>query len=163
VGGIDLVGKRDREIQILVDPAKLSGRGLTVEDLANAVRAQNLELPAGYFDSGARELTVKTKGEVKTAAEVADVVIPSAPGTIVRVRDVAEVVDGTEEARSASSLDGRSAISLVIRKQSGLNTVAVADAVKKALKEITPRVEKMGAKLDVPTDNSTYIARSIHD
>ncbi|HVU03940.1 MAG TPA: efflux RND transporter permease subunit [Polyangiaceae bacterium] len=163
VGGIDLVGKRERQIQVLVDPTRLSGRGLTVEDVANAVRAQNLELPAGYFDSGARELTVKTKGEVKTAAEVADVVIPSAPGTVVRLKDVADVIDGTEEARSASSLDGQSAISLVIKKQTGSNTVAVASAVRKALTEITPRVEKSGAKLSVPTDNSTYIERSIHD
>jgi HAE1 family hydrophobic/amphiphilic exporter-1 len=163
VGGIDLVGQRDREIQIFVDPTRLSGRGLTVEDVANAVRAQNMELPAGYFDSGARELTVKTKGEVKSAAEVADVVIPSAPGTIVRVKDVADVVDGTEEARSASFFDGQSAISLVIRKQTGSNTVAVAENVRKALEELRPRVERAGVKLDVPTDNSVYIARSIHD
>jgi len=163
VGGIDVVGKRDREIQILVEPTKLAGRGLTVEDVANAVRAQNMELPAGYFASGARELTVKTKGEVKTAAEVADVVIPSVPGTVVRIRDVADVVDGTEEARSASYLDGQSAIALVIRKQTGQNTVAIALAVRKALAEITPRVERAGAKLDVPTDNAVYIARSIHD
>jgi HAE1 family hydrophobic/amphiphilic exporter-1 len=163
VGGIDLIGKREREIQVLLDTARLSARGITVEDVANAIRSQNLELPAGYFDSGARELTVKTKGEVKTAAEIADVVIPAVPGAIVRVRDVAEVVDGMEEARSASFLNGESAISLVIRKQSGTNTVAVSHAVHKALAEIGPRVEKAGAKLAVPTDNSTYIERSIHD
>ncbi|HEX7667992.1 MAG TPA: efflux RND transporter permease subunit [Polyangiaceae bacterium] len=163
VGGIDLVGKREREIQILVDPTRLAGRALTAEDVANAVRAQNLELPAGYFGSGSRELTVKTKGEVKTAAEVADIVIPSAPGTVVRIRDVAEVVDGSEEARSASSLDGNSAISLVIRKQSGLNTVAIAAAVRKAILDVAPRVQAAGAKIDVPTDNAVYIARSIHD
>jgi HAE1 family hydrophobic/amphiphilic exporter-1 len=163
VGGVDLIGKRDREIQILVDPTRLAGRGVTVGDVANAVRAQNLELPAGSFSSGSRELTVKTKGEVKTAGEVADVVIPTAPGTVVRVRDVADVVDGTEEARSASSFDGESAISLVVRKQTGTNTVAVANAVTRALAEITPRIERAGAKLAVPTDNSVYIARSIHD
>jgi HAE1 family hydrophobic/amphiphilic exporter-1 len=163
VGDMDIVGKRDREIQVLVDPARLAGRGVTVEDVANAIRAQNLELPAGYFAAGAKELTVKTKGEVKTAAEVAEVVIPSAPGTIVRVRDVADVVDGTEEARSASFLDGNSAISLVIRKQSGTNTVAVAQAVRKAIEEIRPRVERAGATIAVPTDNSVYIERSIED
>jgi len=163
VGGIDLIGQRDREIQVLVDPARLAGRGVTVADVAGAIQAQNFELPAGYFGKGARELTVKTKGEVGTAEEVADVVIPGAPGDIVHVRDVADVVDGTEEARSASFMDGKSAISLVIRKQSGTNTVAVSAAVKKALADVTPRVEKAGASLAVPTDNATYIARSIHD
>lgn len=163
VGGIDLIGQRDREIQVLVDPARLAGRGVTVEDVGNAIRAQNMELPAGFFATGSRELTVKTKGEVKTAAEVGDVVIPSAPGAIVHVHDVADVVDGTEEARSASFLNGRSAISLVIRKQSGTNTVAVAHAVNKAIAEITPRIQRAGASLAVPTDNSKYIERSIHD
>lgn len=163
VGGIDLVGKREREIQVILDTARLAARGITVDDVANAIRSQNLELPAGYFDSGARELTVKTKGEVKTAAEIADVVIPSVPGAIVKVRDVAEVVDGMEEARSASFLDGQSAISLVIRKQSGTNTVAVAHDVRKALLEIRPQIERAGATLAIPTDNSTYIERSIHD
>jgi HAE1 family hydrophobic/amphiphilic exporter-1 len=163
VGGIDLVGQRDREIQIFVDPVKLSARRLTVEDVANAVKAQNMELPAGFFGSGGRELTVKTKGEVKTAAEVADIVIPGAPGTIVHVSDVAQVVDGTEEARSGSFFDGQSALALVIKKQSGTNTVAVAEGVRKALADVLPRVQRAGARLDVPTDNSVYIARSIHD
>jgi len=163
VGGIDLIGQRDREIQIFVDPSKLASRSLTVEDVANAVKAQNLELPAGFFGSGARELTVKTKGDVKSASEVADIVIPGAPGVVVHISDVAQVVDGTEEARSASSFDGESALALVVRKQSGTNTVTVAEGVRKALAEISPRVERMGAKLDVPTDNSVYIARSIHD
>ena len=163
VGGIDLIGQRDREIQIFVDPSKLASRSLTVEDVANAVKAQNLELPAGFFGAGARELTVKTKGDVKSASEVADIVIPGAPGNVVHISDVAQVVDGTEEARSASSFDGESALALVVRKQSGTNTVTVAEGVRKALAEISPRVERMGAKLDVPTDNSVYIARSIHD
>jgi HAE1 family hydrophobic/amphiphilic exporter-1 len=163
VGGIDLIGQRDREIQIFVDPSRLAARGITVEDVANAVKAQNMELPAGFFGSGARELTVKTKGEVKSASEVADIVIPGAPGSIVHVSDVAQVVDGTEEARSASNFDGQSALALVIRKQSGTNTVTVAEGVRKALSDVLPRVERMGGKLDVPTDNSVYIARSIHD
>ena len=77
-----LPGQRDREIQIFVDPSKLAARGVTVEDVANAVKAQNMELPAGFFGSGARELTVKTKGEVKSASEVADIVINSLGGSI---------------------------------------------------------------------------------
>jgi HAE1 family hydrophobic/amphiphilic exporter-1 len=163
VGGVDLVGGREREIRVLVDANRLAGVGLTVEDVGNAIRSQNLALPAGSFEIGTQEITVKTKGEVKTAEQVADILIASSPGASLRVRDVAEVIDGMEEARSASFLDGRSAVSLVVRKQSGENTVAVAKEVREALEEVRPRIEKAGASLAVPTDNAVFIARSIHD
>jgi HAE1 family hydrophobic/amphiphilic exporter-1 len=163
VGGVDLVGGREREIRVLVDAGKLTGVGLTVQDVSDAIRSQNLALPAGSFEVGTQEITVKTKGEVKTAQEVADILIASTPGGSLRVRDVAQVIDGMEDERSASFLDARPAVSLVVRKQSGANTVAVAEDVRKALEEVRPRVEKAGASLAVPTDNSVYIARSIHD
>ncbi len=161
VGGVDLVGGREREIHIYVDPDKLSGYGITVNDVSQAISAQNIEVPAGSFESGSRELTVKTKGQLDTAAELADLLIPASPG--LRVRDVARVVDGVEEAESASFLDGEPAISLVVKKQSGANTVALAHAVHDAVAELEPRLQKLGAKLTVPTDNSVFIEHSIKD
>jgi HAE1 family hydrophobic/amphiphilic exporter-1 len=163
VGGVDLIGGREREIRVLVDPSKLAGVGLTVQDVADAIRSQNLALPAGSFERGTQEITVKTKGEVKTAEEVSDILLTATPGSSLRIRDVAQVVDGMEKARSVSFLDGRSAVSLVIRKQSGANTVAVAQEVREALEDVRPRVEKAGATLAVPTDNSVFIEHSIHD
>jgi hydrophobic/amphiphilic exporter-1 (mainly G- bacteria), HAE1 family len=163
VGGVDLVGGRERQIKVLVDPAKLAGLNLSVDDVANAIRSQNLDLPAGSFDRGGRELTVKTKGEVKNTKEIGALLIPNPAGTLIRVHDVAKVEDGVEDARSASFLDGKSAVSLVVRKQSGANTVAVAERVRAELEKIRPRVEQAGAKFSVPTDNSTFIERSIHD
>jgi HAE1 family hydrophobic/amphiphilic exporter-1 len=163
VGGVDLVGGREREIRVLVDPAKLAGVGMTVQDVSDAIRSQNLALPAGSFERGTQEITVKTKGEVKTAEEVAQILLPGGAGTGLRVRDVAQVIDGMEDARSASYLDGVSAVSLVVRKQSGTNTVAVAHEVNEALEELRPRITKAGATLTVPTDNAVYIERSIED
>ena len=160
VGGVDIIGGRVREIQVLVDPTRLSGLGVTVDDVATAIRAQNLDMPAGSFETGSRELTVKTKGEVKTAAEVGAILLPSTRAGV-RVRDVAEVIDGMEDARSTSFLDGKPAVSLVVRKQSGSNTVAVAKGIREALTELAPQMEKAGAVLTVPTDNSTYIEHSI--
>ncbi|HEY8944816.1 MAG TPA: efflux RND transporter permease subunit, partial [Polyangiaceae bacterium] len=163
VGGVDLVGGRERQIQVLVDAARLSGLGLGVQDVGNAIRAQNLDLPGGSFERGGRELTVKTKGEVKTPEEIGALLIPSPTGTLIRVRDVATVRDGIEDAESASFLDGKSAVSLVVRKQSGANTVAVAQGVRAELEKVRARVEKAGAKIALPTDNSVYIAHSIAD
>ncbi len=163
VGGVDIVGGRDRQIQVLIDPARLAGVGLTVDDVANAIRSQNVEVPAGRFNNGTRELSVKTKGELSTASEIGDIALASASVPNLRVTDVAEVVDGTEEARSASFLNGSPAISLVIRKQSGSNTVAVADHVRAVVEELRAETEKRGVTLTIPSDNSVYIARSIHD
>lgn len=163
VGGVDIVGSRPREIKVLVDPAKLAGMGLAVSDVENALRAQNLDLPGGHFEQGSRELMVKTKGEVKSAREIANITVPNPSGTLIRIRDVATVEDTVAEERSASFFDGESAISLVVRKQSGGNTVAVAERVREALAKLEERVGKSGVKITVPTDNSVYIEHSIAD
>jgi len=163
VGGVDLVGDREREIQVLVNPAKLVGMGLTVTDVENAIRAQNLDIPGGHFERGAQELNVKTKGEVKDVAEVGRIAIPNPFGTLIRIRDVAQVKDTVKDARSASFLDGTSAISLVVRKQSGGNTVEVARRVREEIANLEPVVKKHHVSMAVPTDNSVYIEHSIHD
>jgi len=174
VGSVDLVGGREREIHVFVRPADLAGFGLTVEDVATALRAQNLDMPAGRIEEGTRELTVKVAGEVKDVHQIEDIVIPAPPmppagegrataTSLVRIRQVAEVVDDTEEARSSSSMDGASAVALVVRKQSGSNTVAVARQVRAELDKLAPEVARAGAKVSVPTDWSSYIERSIND
>jgi hydrophobic/amphiphilic exporter-1 (mainly G- bacteria), HAE1 family len=163
VGAVDLVGGREREIHVLVDPARLAGHGLTVQDLSNALQAQNLELPAGRIEEGQREYAVKTKGEVRSTQEIADILVTGVGGARIRVGDVAAVEDGTEEARSYSSMNGVSAVALTIRKQSGSNTVEVAHQVHKELDALKPVMEKAGAKISVPTDNAPYIEHSIDD
>jgi HAE1 family hydrophobic/amphiphilic exporter-1 len=163
VGGVDLVGGREREIQVLVDPAKLAGVGLTVTDIVGAVRAQNLEIPGGSYQSGAQELTVKTKGQLRTAREIADILIPVPMPAPIRIRDVARVIDGVEKATSSSTLNGTPAVSLVVRKQSGANTVEVAHAVSSAVRELDPQVRKRGVSVRVARDSSTFIEQSIED
>ena len=172
VGGADVVGGREREIQIYIDPDKLNGLNLTAQDIAQTVAGQNLEIPAGSFESGTRELTVKTKGQLKTAEDIGNIILPTYGGQpgmpqsakpTVRLSDVAKVVDGVQEAKSASKFDGKSALAITVTKQSGSNTVAIAEAVRKEVEEIRPLVEREGAKLTVATDSSTYISRSIDD
>jgi HAE1 family hydrophobic/amphiphilic exporter-1 len=162
VGAVDLVGGREREIHVLVDPARLAGHGLTVQDLSGALQAQNLELPAGRIEEGQREFAVKTKGEVRSTREIADIIVPSAGGRV-RVGDVATVEDGSAEARSHSSMNGASAVALVVRKQSGSNTVEVAHQVHAELLKLEPQMKKAGVRLSVPTDNAPFIEHSIED
>jgi HAE1 family hydrophobic/amphiphilic exporter-1 len=172
VGSVDIIGGRERELQIFIDSDKLNGLGLTPQDVAETIAAQNLEIPAGSFESGTRELTVKTKGQLKTAEDIGNIILPAkrlaqdssrTAQPTVRLVDVATVVDGVEKATSSSQYDGKSSVALSITKQSGSNTVAIAKAVHKELEAIKPLVEREGLSLTVATDNSTFIAQSISD
>ncbi len=162
VGSIDLVGGREREVHVLIDRNRLSAYGLTATDVAQALGAQNLDVPGGRIDAGGTELAVKTKGEVKSVEAVGDLVLTRRGGAPVRVRDVAKVVDTVEEERSASDLDGQTAVSLVVRKQSGANTVEVAHKVKKELAAIEA-TKPEGMKIQTAIDNSLFIEASIND
>ncbi|MFT3926463.1 MAG: efflux RND transporter permease subunit [Myxococcales bacterium] len=163
IGSVDLIGSAERRINVTLDANKLSGLGLTVDDVSSAIRSQNISVPAGTLERGNLELSIKTLGEVKDAAEIADILLPNASYPNVHIRDVAEVTDGVERARSASFLDGRPAIGLVIRKQAGSNAVAISSEVRKIVDELRPRLEAQGATLAIPTDNSAYIARTMHE
>ncbi|MBI2375172.1 MAG: efflux RND transporter permease subunit [Deltaproteobacteria bacterium] len=163
VGSADLVGGRGREIHVLLDPAKLSGLGLTVQEVAGALSAQNIEVPAGRIEEGQRELAVKTKGEVRSTEELANILITGVGGARIRISDVATVEDGNEEARSYAAMDGASAVALVIRKQSGSNTVAVAHKVQEELEAMRPMLREQGVRVDVPTNLAPFIEHSIED
>jgi hydrophobic/amphiphilic exporter-1 (mainly G- bacteria), HAE1 family len=162
VGGIDLVGGREREFHAWIDPRRLEAFGLAAGDVVAALGAQNVEIPGGRIETGARELVVKTRGLVRSADELSRIVVSSAGGAPVRLADVARVEDGVEEARSYSALDARSAVALVIRKRSGANTVEVAGAVRQALDRLRPQLPA-GVTVATPIDNSTFIEHAIHD
>ena len=161
VGEVSLVGGREREIKIIVDPARLAGYGLTVDDVSRSIQAQSLEMPAGYIKLGSRELTVKTRGEAKSVAEIGEIALTAGGGAALRIRDIAEIVDGVEDARSASFLNGEPAISLVVRKQSGANTVAIAERVRAEVERLRPELDKRGVQLEIPSDSSTFVSIAI--
>ena len=160
VGSVELIGKREREIHAWLDPEALEQYGLTSSDVVGALGAQNVDIPGGRLEPPGRELSLKTRGQVSSAAELGEIVITAAAGTPIRVRDVARVEDGEEEARSAAYLDGQSAIGLVVRKQSGANTVEVARRVREALEELKPDLPETVA-VTVALDNSSFIEASI--
>ncbi len=162
VGAITLVGGRRREIQVSVDPDKLSAYGLSIQQVKDALVRQNVEIPGGRLTGGAREEGVRTLGRIETPQGFEELIVADLKGGPVRVRDVASVADGEEEARTLSRLDGRAAVSLVIRKQSGTNTVAVVDALKARLTDIQKGLPQ-DIRFDVVRDLSRFIKRSMHE
>lgn len=160
VGQLELIGSREREAHVWLQPDRLRTYGLTATDVVNALSAQSIDLPGGRVTRGSEELVVRTNAQASSVEELANVVIASQNNAVIRVRDVAEVEDGLEEQRSIAEVDGRSAIAIVLRKQSDANTVEVADAVNKAL----PALEKLappGTRVEVLVDNSKNIRASV--
>jgi HAE1 family hydrophobic/amphiphilic exporter-1 len=133
VGAITIVGGQKREIQVFVDPDRLSGYGLSIQQVKDALARQNVEIPD---TGGAQEEGLRTLGRIETPEGFEELIVADLKGGPVRIRDIATVVDGEEEPRTLSRLNGRNAVSLVIRKQSGTNTVAVVDRIKARLAEI---------------------------
>src|SRR6476659_4837867 len=160
VGDVQIVGGRRREIEIWVDPDKMRAFNVTVAQVADAVRAQNLEVPGGRVDEGARELTVRTMGRIVNPTEFNDLIVANLGTYAVKLSDIGYAEDGAEEPRTEARLNGQPAVTLIVSKQSGQNTVAVAEAVKTRLKEIG-RTLPPGFKTEVVGDQSIFIKASI--
>jgi len=162
VGSVALVGESTREIQVVVDRLKLEAYHLSLAEVVTALRRENVDVPAGTADRGATEALVRVAARGRTAEEIARIPVKRPDGKAVYVSDVAQVVDGIEEPRNAAFLDERPALALDIQKQSGANTVAVADgviaAVEKLKKDLPP-----GITLSIIKDDSNFIRESIDD
>jgi HAE1 family hydrophobic/amphiphilic exporter-1 len=160
VGEVTIVGGANREIHVLVNPDRLRAYNLTVTNVLNAVRAQNLELPAGTLNAGAREFSVRTTGRIIDPEQFNNITIANRNDYVVKVKDIGYAEDSAEEPRTASRLDGNSAVTLVVSKQSGVNTVTTADAVRARLDEIRATLPK-DVHADIISDQSTFIKASL--
>jgi HAE1 family hydrophobic/amphiphilic exporter-1 len=136
VGQVTIVGGAKREIHVLVDPDKLRAYNLTVTDVFNALKTQNLELPGGSLKEGAKDFTIRTTGRITNPAQFNEIAIANRDGYVVKVRDIGYAEDSYEEPETSARLDGVAAVTLIVSKQSGENTVATADDVKARLAQI---------------------------
>jgi HAE1 family hydrophobic/amphiphilic exporter-1 len=161
VGEVVVFGGRQREIKVYVEPDRLRAYNLSVTEVNNALRAQNLELPGGRFDEGARTVTLRTLSKVTKVEDFNDIVIATRNNYPVKIRDIGRVEDSGVDPQSAASLNGVPSVSLGIRKQSGVNTIAVIKGVKQRMAEITPLLPQ-DLKVVVTRDQSEFIETSLH-
>ena len=160
VGSISLVGDRKREIQIFINPDRLSAYSLSIQQVKDAMRRQNIEIPGGRITWEESEAGIRTMGRMEQVEDFKDLIVADYKGSPVRLMDIAQVIDGEEEPRTLSRLDGNNAVSLLIRKQSGTNTVEVTDRLKEKLgfiKEALPRDINIG----IVKDQSRFIKSSV--
>jgi hydrophobic/amphiphilic exporter-1 (mainly G- bacteria), HAE1 family len=161
IGQVLLIGGRKRAIQIQIDAEKMSSLGLSISQVSLALQRQNIEIPSGRLDQGMRELTLRTLGRVASPEQFRDLIISATNGVPVRLRDFATVTDSYEEPRDLARLDGKPSVTLLVRKQSGTNTVRVIDTVKAKLAEVSKSLPP-DLSTSVIRDQSTFIEGSVN-
>ena len=162
VGAVQLVGGSEREIEIEVDAARLRAYDISIQDVIMSIGNQNVEIPGGNVTEGSRQLLVRTMGKYNSVQDFNNVIVATPQGKPIYLSDVATVIDGIEEQTSLTRVNGKIAVGLNIIKQSGSNTVQVAQSVNKQIEKILTETPE-GVSINVAQDNSIFIEHSIND
>jgi HAE1 family hydrophobic/amphiphilic exporter-1 len=162
VGGVNLIGGNRRQIRVQLDPDAMRAYGVTPAQVSAALQRENQEVPAGRVQRGTQEQLVRVTGRIVDPKAFADIAVSVRNGTPVRLGDVARVVDGAEDRRTAAEINDTTMVSLEILKVSGANTVQVADSIRAAVAAIE-RQSPPDVKLRVIRDDSQRIRESLHD
>ncbi len=162
VAAATVEGGRIRQININLDPALLSARGLSILDVVKSVKASNVILPSGDVKSGNLDYNVFTNNQFRTVEPIQDVIIKVNPqGNPVRVHDVGTVTDSSDIQTNIVHADGARSVFLRVNKQPIANTVEVVDALRAAIPKILGVPE--GVNLSISFDQSLYIRQSIRN
>jgi len=162
VGEVRIVGGLPRAINVWVNADRLAAYQLPITSVRDALVRQNADLPGGNVTSGLNEASLRTMGRMTEPKAFNDLVVANLAGSPVRVRDIGYAEDGTKEQRSAARLNGVPTVILEIRRQSGENTVAVIEGVKRALERLAAQVPP-DVKLEIIRDQSKYIYAALHE
>ncbi|HTM08791.1 MAG TPA: efflux RND transporter permease subunit [Verrucomicrobiae bacterium] len=162
VGQVIMVGRQERAVNIEVDPDRLAAYNLSIAQVKRAIQGQNVEIPGGRIDQGRRELVLRTMGRIGAAADFNDLIVGNFQGRPILIRDIGAAENGVVEQRSLARLDGENAVQLIVRKQSGTNTVEVVDRVKARLAQLRG-VLPQDILSEVIVDQSRFIKASYEE
>ena len=160
VANVLLLGERRYAMRIWLDRVRLAAFGLTSQDVENALRQQNVEIPSGRIESTEREFTVLSETDLRTPAEFDEMILKDADGYLVRLKDVGRTELGAESERSVVRFKSKPAVALGVVKQGTANPLDISKAVKETIPAIEASLPE-GMKVDVAYDSSIFIARSI--
>jgi HAE1 family hydrophobic/amphiphilic exporter-1 len=160
VGEVSLTGARLRQIRIFADADKLAAYGLTIMDVQQAIQKENVEVPGGTIIRGDAELGVRTLGRLDAVSQFGEIIVRNVGGTPIRVSDLGRVEDSFAEPRTWNMLEGKQAVTLEIRRQSGTNTVKIIDTIKEKLAQIDKTLPP-GVATRIIRDQSVFINASI--
>ena len=159
VASVTVEGGLRRQIHIELSREKITALNLPVDRITNLLRSENQNIPLGDIDEGDRTYLVRSQGQFENLEQIRDLVVMTRNNVPVYLRDIAEVKDATEDFRSFTRINNKPGVRLRITKQSGQNTVEIADAVHVEVAKINREIP--GIRLSVLDDSSVFIKRSI--
>ena len=157
---VRVYGERRYSMRIWMDPDRLAAYALTVQDVEDALRRSNLEVPAGRIESTLREFNVTAATDLQTPEQFSAVAIRNVNGQTIRIADVARVVQAPQDERTSVRLNGRDAVSLGVIRQATANPLELSAAVRQMLEKVKQDLPA-GVNVDIANDNSVFIDRSI--
>jgi HAE1 family hydrophobic/amphiphilic exporter-1 len=160
VAAVTVDGGLRRQIHVLLSKEKIRALNMPVERVVNLLRTENQNIPLGEIDEGDRTYLVRSQGQFESLEEIRELVVMTQGGVPVYMRDIADVRDATEDFRSFTRINGRPGVRLRITKQSGTNTVQIAEGVRDEIARINQQMA--GVQLSVMDDSSIFISRAIH-
>ena len=163
-GASDVVvyGERKFSMQVQLDPDRLAAYKLTTQDVEDAIRRANLEVPAGRIESNLREFSVTTSTDLKQAREFGAVVVKSVNGQAIRLSDIAKIFEGPVNERTSVRLNGKDSVGLGVIRQAQANPLELSAGVRALLEKIQKDLPE-GVKVEIANDNSVFIDRSIKE
>ena len=162
VSTVNLIGGREREIQVHVSKEKLRAYGLSIMDVVQAIAAENLDVPAGRIVVGPDEFSVRLAAKYESLDQLSRTRILLPTGDSILLHDVGQVIDGLKEKRTAAQYQGKSAIGIEVMKTSGANTVTAANGILAALEDLK-KIIPSDIEVVVVEDSSEFILDSVRD
>jgi multidrug efflux pump len=162
VGQIIIGGQRRYAVRIELDPAKLAARGLTVQDVVQTIRDENVDIPSGRLESHMREFIIKTQGRFSSAAPFNDLILAFRDGSPVRLVDVGLARDGVENERTVARFNGQETVGIGVVRQSDANMVALVGQVRTRMQAIGEDFPP-GLTYAIASDDSQFVQESIRD
>lgn len=159
---VDIVGALKREIQINLDLARMKSAGLTFYDVQSAVQSENINISGGELNVNGVKRTIRVKGEFKGVEQIKNIIIRSGAGAVVRLADVAEVVDSNEDRQDFARLDGKSVVTLNIIKRGGSNLVSAADKIEEIIEKNKEKLPQ-GVNVQITADTSERTKENVDD
>ena len=163
VAEVNVYSAADREIHIFVDPRKLESYNLPFQPIFDLINAQNYNTPGGRVIANGNEMTVRTIGKYKSLEDLRDLVVANQQGRLIRLGDVASIEDGWGEERTYARTKGTPSVMVSVQKQSGTNTVNIADRVKATMARLEKNVLPSDIKVTTARDSSIYIRDNVDD
>ena len=157
---VRVYGERKYSMRIWIDPDRLAAYRLTVQDVEDALRRSNLEVPAGRIESSLREFNVTAATDLQTPTQFREVTLRTVNGQSIRLGDVARVVQGPQDERTSVRLNGKDSVSLGVIRQATANPLELSAGVRKLLEKVKADLPP-GVNVDIANDNSVFIDRSI--